>query len=264
MELIVNDQSVFAHTGGRPFDPSLPAVVLIHGAGMDHTVWNLQSRYLAHHGRSVLAVDLPGHGRSGGPPLTSIGEMANWVVALLEAVGVSRAALVGHSMGALVALEAAALYPDRVEALALLGVAEKMPVHPDLLKAAFDNDPQAIELVTGWGFGPRGHVGGNAAPGLALVPTSRRLMGRQKPGVLGIDLAACNAYTRGPEAAMQVVCPALFLLGALDRMTPAKAGRALAARVKTSQVIVLPVIGHMVMVEAPDPTIDVLAEIFRI
>lgn len=258
MELTVNDAPVFAHTGGRPFDPLLPAVVLIHGAGMDHTVWSLQSRYLAHHGRSVLAVDLPGHGRSGGEPLDSIADMAAWVVALLDAAGAAKATLVGHSMGALVALEVASRYPDRVASLGLLGVAERMPVHPDLLKAAADNDPLAIELVIGWGFGQRGHVGGNAAPGLALVPTARQLMGRQKPGVLGIDLAACNAYTRGAEAGAQVACPALFLLGAMDRMTPAKAGRALAARVAAATVTVLPGIGHMVMVEAPDAITDAL------
>ena len=259
MELTVNGSAVFAHTGGRPFDPEQPAVVLIHGAGMDHTVWSLQSRYLAHHGRSVLAVDLPGHGRSGGAPLGSIAEMADWVVALLDAAGARSAALAGHSMGALVALDAASRHPDRVRALALLGVAERMPVHPDLLKAAADNDPLAIELVTGWGFGPRGHVGGNPAPGLALVPTGRRLMGRQAPGVLGGDLAACNAYTRGAEAAGRVACPVLFLLGALDRMTPAKAGKALAACVADAAVTVLPGVGHMVMVEAPDATTDALA-----
>lgn len=264
MDLTVNDQSVFAHTGGRPFDPALPVVVLIHGAGMDHTVWNLQSRYLAHHGRSVLAVDLPGHGRSGGQPLASIGELADWVAALLDAAGAPKAALVGHSMGALVALEAASLHPDRVAALALLGIAETMPVHPDLLKAACDNDPQAIELVIGWGFGPCGHLGGNAAPGLALLPTARRLMARQRPGVLGVDLAACNAYARGAEAAARVVCPALFLLGADDRMTPSKLGRALAKNIKTSEIIVLPGVGHMLMVEAPNPTTMALAEIIGV
>lgn len=169
--------------------------------------------------------------------------------------------LAGHSMGALVALDAAARHPDRVAGLALLGVAERMPVHPDLLKAAADNDPLAVELVTGWGFGPRGLVGGNAAPGLALVPTGRRLMGRQAPGVLGIDLAACNAYAQGAEAAGRVACPALFLLGALDRMTPAKAGKALAALVEGARATVLPGIGHMVMVEAPDATTDALVAI---
>lgn len=259
MELSVNGQAVYAHTGGRPFDPALPAVVLIHGAGMDHTVWSLQTRYLAHHGRSVLAVDLPGHGRSDGAPLASIEELADWIAALLDAAGVPRAALVGHSMGALVALETAARHPARVEQIALLGVAEAMPVHPDLLAAAALNDPSSIELVIGWGHGPRGHVGGATAPGLALLPGGRRLMQRTRPGVLGVDLGACNAYTRGAEAAAAVACPALFLLGAADRMTPAKSGRALAARIKDSQVLVLPGIGHMVMTEGPDAVVDALA-----
>ncbi|WP_448206831.1 alpha/beta fold hydrolase [Azospirillum sp. sgz302134] len=262
MELSVNGQTVYAHTGGQPFDPAKPAVVMIHGAGMDHTVWSLQTRYLAHHGRSVLAVDLPGHGRSGGAPLDSVEALADWVVALLDAAGVAKAALVGHSMGALVALETAARHGSRVESLALLGVAETMPVHPDLLAAAALNDPSSIELVIGWGHGPRGHVGGATAPGLSLLPGGRRLMQRARPGVLGVDLGACNAYAGGVQAATAVACRALFVLGAADRMTPAKAGRALAARIKDSEVVTLTGIGHMVMTEAPDATVDALAKHF--
>ncbi|AWK86622.1 alpha/beta fold hydrolase [Azospirillum thermophilum] len=264
MELTVNGQTVFAHTGGRAFDPARPPVVLIHGAGMDHTVWSLQSRFLAHHGRSVLAVDLPGHGRSAGEPLPSIEALADWVVALLDAAGAGTAALVGHSMGALVALDTAARHGGRVEAVALLGVAERMPVHPDLLAMARDGDPVAIELVVGWGHGPRGHVGGCRAPGLSLIPGGRRLMGTVRPGVLGVDLAACNAFTRGAEAAEALSCPALFVLGSADRMTPAKAGRALAARVRDARSVLLPATGHMVMTEAPDATIDALADFLRL
>ncbi len=259
MELTVNGQAVYAHTGGRPYDPAAPAVVLIHGAGMDHTVWSLQTRYLAHHGRSVLAVDLPGHGRSAGTPLPSVEDLADWTAALLDAAGAAKAALVGHSMGALTALETSARHPDRVESVALLGVAETMPVHPDLLAAAALDDPAAVELVIGWGHGARGHVGGSAAPGLALLSGGRRLMQRARPGVLGVDLGACNAYTGAVAAAAATACPALFLLGATDRMTPVKAGRALAARTRDSKVVVLPGVGHMIMTEAPDATVDALA-----
>ncbi|CAO3405930.1 alpha/beta fold hydrolase [Azospirillum largimobile] len=262
MQLTVNGTPVFVHTGGREIDPARPAIVLIHGAGMDHSVWSLQSRYLAHHGRSVLAVDLPGHGRSGGEPLGSIAAMADWVIALLDAAGLERAALVGHSMGALVALDAAARHGARVEAVALLGVAERMPVHPDLLAAAHAGEQSAIEMVVGWGHGPRGHGGAQGGscptPGLALIPGGRRLMASVRPGVLGVDLAACNEYGQGADAAAAVACPALFLLGALDKMTPAKAGRALAAHVKSSQVVVLPQTGHMVMTESPDAVLDAL------
>lgn len=261
MELNVNGNPVFAHTGGRSFDPSQPVAVLIHGAGMDHTVWSLQTRYLAHHGRSVLAVDLPGHGRSGGEPISGIPELADWVVALLDAAGVAKAALIGHSMGALVSLDAAARHAERVEAVGLVGIAERMPVHPDLLALAADGDPAAIELVIGWGFGPRGHVGGNRAPGLAMLPGGRRLMAGVKPGVLGVDLAACNAYGGAADAAAALSCPALFLLGDQDRMTPAKAGRALAARVAKAEIVTVPATGHMVMVEAPDAVLGPLGRL---
>src|SRR6266404_7948241 len=132
MEIPTPTHRLYASTGGKPFSPAQPTVAFIHGAGMDHTVWALQTRWFAHHGRNVLALDLPGHGRSAGPHLGSIAAMADCVLAALAAVGAERASLVGHSMGALVAL-AAARAPGTVTALALLGVAPLMPVHPELL-----------------------------------------------------------------------------------------------------------------------------------
>src|SRR5215470_15180300 len=100
MNLTVNSKDVFAATGGHEFDPALPAVVLIHGAGFDHSAWALHSRWFAHHGFSVLVPDLPGHGRSAGPALTTIAAMADWISALLAAAGsTTKAHLVGHSMG---------------------------------------------------------------------------------------------------------------------------------------------------------------------
>ena len=100
MKLTVNGRAVFATTGGTDFDPARPAVVFLHGAGFDRTVWRLQTRWFAHHGRSVLAIDFPAHGWSEGPALDSIAAMADWTAALLDAAGLKQAALVGHSMGA--------------------------------------------------------------------------------------------------------------------------------------------------------------------
>src|ERR1700755_2648630 len=111
MNLSVNGHEAFAATGGRDFDPSLPAVLFLHGAGFDHSAWALQTRWFAHHGFAVLAPDLPGHGRSQGPALKSIAEMADWTAALLEAAGSGSAHLIGHSMGSLIALETAARHP---------------------------------------------------------------------------------------------------------------------------------------------------------
>ncbi|MCI0429800.1 MAG: alpha/beta fold hydrolase [Rhodospirillales bacterium] len=260
MDVAVDGNRVFAATGGRPFDPAQPTVLFIHGAGMDHTVWALQTRYLAHHGRSVLAVDLPGHGRSGGALLRSIAEMASWIVRLLDAAGVQSAALVGHSMGALIALEVAAAAPARVRSLGLLGVAERMPVHPDLQAAADGNRRLAPELVSSWGHGRSGHLGGNPAPGLWMMGGSLQLLERAPPGALAADLAACNAYDGALAAAARVTCPTLLLLGALDRMTPPAKAKPLADAIKRARTVVLPAAGHMLMSERPDAVIDALRE----
>lgn len=266
METVVEGHSVFAATGGRSFDPDLPVVVFVHGAGMDHTVWALQTRYFAHHGYSVLAVDLPGHGRSDGPPLASIDAIADWLVALLDALGVAIAALAGHSMGALASLACAAKHKARVGKLALLGVAPRMPVHPDLLAAAKADDHLAFDLITAWAHGPAGHLGGNRAPGSWVMGGGERLLECSRPGVLYNDLMACNAYDGAPAAAV-LACPSLLILGSDDRMTPAKAGQKLAAMIASSDCpnsdfIVIPNCGHMMMTEKPDETLDALRTIF--
>jgi pimeloyl-ACP methyl ester carboxylesterase len=257
MHLQVEDKTVFAATGGRLFEPGQPAVVMLHGAGMDHIVWALSARSLAHRGRSVLAPDLPGHGRSEGPVLSSIAVMAAWLIGLLDAAGIGEAALVGHSMGSLIALEAAARAPRRIRRLALLGVAARMPVHPDLLKAAQDDRPLAADLIVSWGHGPAGHFGGNQAPGLWQMGGGQRLLDRAPEGVLASDLAACDAYDAGANAA-QVRCPSLLLLGALDRMTPPGKAKALAAAMPHCETVVIPGTGHMMMSESPDAVIDAL------
>ena len=259
-EFIVDGKAVFTATGGRPFDAALPAVIFIHGAGMDHTIWALQTRYFAHRGRAVLALDLPGHGRSEGPALASIEELAAWLGRFIEAAGVGEVSLAGHSMGALTALECAASLGNRLRALALLGVAPSMPVHPDLMTAAAADDPLAFELITSWGHGSTGHRGGNRAPGLWLLGGGGRLLQRSKPGVLHRDLAACNAYeaARGLDVAARIACPSLVLLGTQDRMTPPKAGRELAASIPGAALTVIPESGHMMMLEKPDETLDAL------
>ncbi len=253
-------KAVFAATGGRPFDAALPGVIFVHGAGLDHTIWALQTRYFAHRGRAVVALDLPGHGRSEGPVLGSIDELAAWLGRFIAVAGLGEVSLAGHSMGALTALECAASLGNRLRALALLGVAPAMPVHPDLLAAAAANDPLAFELITSWGHGRTGHRGGNRAPGLWLLGGGRRLLQRSQPGVLSCDLAACNAYeeARGLEVAAKVACPSLVLLGIQDRMTPARAGRELAAAIPGATLTVIPDSGHMMMLEKPDETLDAL------
>ena len=258
MNLEIDCGVVFASTGGKEHDPNQPLIVFLHGAGMDHSVWALQSRWFAHHGANVLAVDLPGHGRSAGPPLTDIAALADWTERLIASAGADRAALVGHSMGALIALETAARHPDRAASLCLIGVAAKMPVHPDLLAAAKANSHIAVDMVSLWGLGARATLGGNAAPGLWMLGSIERLLEKAAPGVLHADLAACNAYGAGADSAAKVICPATFILGERDMMTPAKGGRALAAMIPGARAIILPGAGHMLMTERPDEVLHAL------
>src|SRR5688500_15374213 len=168
MQFIVQGYPAFAYTGGRPYSPQPPAVVFIHGAAFDHSVWQWQSRYLAHHGFTVLAADLPGHGRSPGPARTSIGDMADWVAALVEAAGLPEAALVGHSMGSLVALETALRHRARVARLALVGTAAPMAVGEPFLAAARDDDPAAFDMEATWGLARASALATSPVPGTAL------------------------------------------------------------------------------------------------
>jgi pimeloyl-ACP methyl ester carboxylesterase len=258
MLLTVNDRRVFATTGGVAFDPARPAVVFLHGAGFDRTIWRLQTRWLAHHGRSVLAVDFPAHGRSQGRALQSVADMADWTVAVLDAAGLKSAALVGHSMGALVAVEAAARFPDRVRALGLCGVAAEMPVHPEMLDSAKANTPKVQELMTFWGIGGALHKGGMVSPGLWLRREALAVLAGNQPGVIHADLAACNSYKDALTRGAAIKCPTVLVLGDGDLMTPAAKAKPLAAAIAGSRTVVIPGSGHFMFVERPDEALEAL------
>ena len=249
MEIIVDGKKAHAANGGRSGNTEEPVVLFIHGAGMDRTAWQLQTRNVAHSGARVLAVDLPGHGRSEGPPLQSITEMADWIALFIEACEIGTATLIGHSMGALVALEVAARHSSKVKKLALIGVAEKMPVHPDLLAAAEANQPLGRELVVFWGLGNESQIGGHRQPGLWVQGASLTLLKLSKSGVLGNDLAASNSYQNGLKAAKKITCPVKLILSENDKMTPLKSGVALGEAIADVQIDVIPNCGHMIMLE---------------
>lgn len=258
MAITVDGRGVYVYTGGKSLNKTLPAIIFIHGAELDHSCWGLQSRWFANHGYAVLAVDLPGHGRSGGEPLRSIESMANWINALLDCAGIEKASLIGHSMGSLAALETAASYPERVTRIALLGNATPMPVSAALLEAAKDDERSAQNMINVWSHSPRGQLGSSAVPGMWLMGMNRRLMERAAPGVLLADLSACNDYQSGLEHAAKVACPALILSGSHDLMAPPKATLALAKELPIATRIVLEGAGHAMMSEQPDAVLDAL------
>jgi pimeloyl-ACP methyl ester carboxylesterase len=258
MLLGVNGSDVYAYTGARALAGALPTVVFIHGAGHDHSVWALQSRYFAHHGWNALAVDLPGHGRSGGGALPSVEAIAEWIPAVLDAAGIEASALVGHSLGSLAALECAARHPARIIKVALVGPAAPMPVSETLLDAAEGNQHLAHELITGWSYSAGRKLGGSQVPGVWLTGSALRLLERTRPGVLHVDLGACNSYATGVDSAARVRCPTLVIVGARDIMAPPKNAQALIAALPDARVVTLPDCGHALMAEQPDAVLDAL------
>lgn len=268
MELLVNGAKTYGYTGGKPFDAAQPTVVFIHGVLNDHSVWILQSRYLAHHGWNVLAVDLPGHCRSAGDAPSSVEEAAQFIAALLDAAGVERAALVGHSWGSLIALEAASRLKDRISHLVLVGTAFPMKVSPALLDSSLNTPMQALALVNVFSRStlapPPSALGpGTWVYGASMALGRRVLASNTKVNVFHRGFQACDSYANGEAAMAQITCPVLFVLGAQDQMTPPKAAQGLiAAAGKAVQVATLAV-GHHQMSEAPDGTLFAIRDFLQ-
>ena len=261
MRLQVRGRAAYAYTGGKPFDPALPTVVFVHGALHDHSCWNLLARWCAHHGLGVLAVDLPGHGRSDGPPCTDIESLAQWLLELLDAAGLGSATLVGHSMGSLAALEAAGQAPERAERLVLLGTAYPMQVSESLLATARDDPQRAIDLVNSWSYSTLAAKPAFPGPGNWLHGGNRALMRRNQAGwregnLFHLEFSMCDRYRGGEVAATRVHGPVACILGEADQMTPARSGRAL-ARLLGATLHIVPA-GHNLMVEAPDAVLSAL------
>ena len=272
MELTVNNAKTYCYTGGKPFDAAKPTVVFIHGVLNDHSVWILQSRYLANHGYNVLAVDLPGHCRSAGEAPFSVEEAADFIAALLDAAGVERAALVGHSWGSLIALEAASKLKERVTHLVLVGTAFPMKVSPVLIETSLGDPLKAMNMINVFSrstlAAPPSALGpGTWVFGASLALGKRVLASNTSVNVFHRGFVACDRYANGEQAISAITCPVLFVLGAQDQMTMAKAAQPLINKAKAAgkavQVATLPV-GHHQMTETPEATLFAIRDFLKV
>ena len=267
MFFTVDGARTFCYTGGKPFDPEKPTLVFLHGVLNDHSVWILQTRYFAHHGWNVLAPDLPGHCKSQGEAPKSVEEAAGFVLALLDAAGVRKVALVGHSFGSLIALEAAARAPERVTHLALVGTAFPMKVSAALLENSLHQPMKAIDLVNVFSHSMMAPPPSALGPGTWLYGGSRALMKRvlasnPRVNVFHRGFAACDDYAGGEAAMAQVQCPVLFVLGKADAMTPPKAAQPLQQKAPNARTVLVDA-GHQMMTEAPDAVLFALRDFLR-
>lgn len=258
MHIEVRGATSYAYTGTRALEPARRWVVFIHGAANDHSVWVLQSRYFAYHGFNVLALDLPGHGRSRGAVLSSVAGLSDWLIEFLDAAQVNKAVLVGHSLGSLIALQAAARFPERVEKIALIGTAVPMPVSTTLLETSRADDHAAYEVINAFSHSALAQLGGNRVPGAWMLGASMRLMERSAPGALHADFNACNDYQSGLDSAAKVACPALLVLGSKDLMTPSRGAISVAGKLRQGRTAILDGAGHALMSEQPDAVLDAL------
>jgi len=254
MDIVVERRKAFAYTAAHPLDPRKPTIVFVHGAGLDHSTFALQSRYFGYHGRNVFALDLPGHGRSDGPPIPTVAGMADWVLGVLDTHEIATAAMVGHSMGALIALDAASRRPDRVERVACIGVGYPMKVSEAFLEAARRNEQTAYDMETIWGHAAQVPFGGNPNPGMWMYGDMLARLARLAPGVLYNDLKACNDYS---SDFANVKCPVLLILGRRDVMTPPRAASSL-QKLPNVRTELVDLSGHSLMAEAPDAVLDEL------
>ena len=263
MYIDVNGHKTYAYTGGKDFNAAQRTVVLIHGVLCDHSVWALQSRYLANHGWNVLAVDLPGHCKSAGAPPATVQEGALFVQHLLDALSVKQAALVGHSFGSLIALQATANMGQRISHLAMVGTAYPMKVSQGLLDASLNEPEKALLMTNVFSRAtlapPSG--AGSWVFGASLALGRRVLASNKTVNVFHTGFNACNSYDQGLQAMAALTCPVLMVLGESDQMTLPKNAQPLIAQAKESglslQVVTIPH-GHHQMTESPDETLDAL------
>jgi len=257
MYLTVNNQKTYVATGGKEFDKSLPTVVFLHGSGLDHRSWALQTRWFAFHGYSVIAPDFPGHSLSEGEALDSIEAMSDWLWQLLDEMGVGKCSLVGHSQGALVAIEAAAKKPEKVHSISLIGTAATIAVNEHLLAMSASDQPAAVDAMLMWGFGEAYQFGRSNIPGQAPIGIGHRIM---CDNPLNADLTACQSYVNGEDAAKKITAPTQLVLAKNDRMTPLKFGKALAKTMSNVTSMTVLDVGHMIPMEAPEKCLSELQQ----
>jgi pimeloyl-ACP methyl ester carboxylesterase len=259
VNLTVDGKAVFAYTANHPLDRAKRTVVFIHGAGLDHSWFGLQSRYFGYHGWNVLALDLPGHGRSAGPAVDAVPALADWLVRALDAAQVRTASLVGHSLGTLVTVDCATRHAERVERIALIATGYPMTVSDAFLEAAKRNEYTAYDMHTIWGHAPQVPLGGNPNPGMWMYGDTQARLERLAPGVLYAGLKASNDY----RFSGRVKCPALFILGKRDMMTPPRAAKSLQEQIPGARTVLIDYSGHSLMAEAPDAVLDALIDFLK-
>ena len=247
--LLVDDVRISYATAGT----GSPAVCLVHGTGGSSDAWAAQLTGLADAGQ-IIALDLPRHGRSGGSIAKRIEDAAAIVAGFLDALGVPRVVIGGHSMGGAIAQQFALTYPERVDGLLLIGTGARLRVLPRLLELLESDYPTGVDLLMSLAVGTK-------APA-ALRASLHRATADNAPGVVLGDLQACDRFDV-MDRISTVDTPTLVIVGDEDQLTPPKYARFLGERIAGASVAVIPGAGHYVQVEKPRETTQAIREFLR-
>ena len=233
-------------------DPESPPILLIHGAGGSHLYWPPDIRRL--NGFRVVALDLPGHGKSEGIGRQSISDYVEAVQDFMDAVDMPAAVVAGHSMGSAIALQLALDAPDRVLALVMVSGGSRLRVNPSILENAANpaTFSLAVKAINDWAFGLE------SDPRVREL-ASQRMEKETRPTVLHGDFVACNDFDAS-ERLDEVTKPALFICGTEDKMTPLRYSHAIHEQVKKSELVEIEGAGHMVMIEKSREVAQALEE----
>lgn len=268
MLIEVNGHRVFAGTGGKIFDNKKPVIIYLHGSGFSHLAWVPLAGQFTQNGYSVLVLDFPGHGNSEGKALSSIEENSNWLKDLIETIGLKKVSLIGHSQGALTALQFTSSFPDMVSKLCLMNSSHSMPVHPDLIKMAETNDNKVIDLMLKWCYS--GHSGdiitehGQIMTNKKSINVSKMILSSKKlSDILAIDLKACHNYQNGKNSAKKITCPTMILSGDKDKMVSLDRVKELHNNIENSRLEIINESGHMLTSEEVVKVRNILIDFFK-
>lgn len=239
--VVIDNQPLFYRLSANDLTNRRPPLLLVHGAGGTHMHWPAALRRLPDW--NVYALDLPGHGKSTGPGRASIAGYCDAVYGFVQALGLARVVLAGHSMGGAIVQEFALHYPGRLAGAVLIGTGARLRVAPAILDGIRSDFSATARTIADWVHAP------DVPPQLKRVYLQSLLA--NDPAVLYDDFHACDLFDRRPDVA-RIATPALVICGANDVMTPPKFSESLVDSLPNARLMLVPRTGHMVALEAPE------------
>lgn len=223
-------------------------LVFIHGSGSNSSAWVHQYGAL-HKTFNIVALNLPGHGESGGSGEAEISSYVEHVKDVMDVLKISRPVLIGHSMGAAIALCFAAKYPEYVSGVVAVGGGITMPVNPDILNGLKSAPDVVFDMICKFSIAKENRP--------KLFDALRANLAQANTDVLASDMRACSKVDL-TELLPEIKAPTLAICGTQDKMTSPEASKQIASAIAGAEFLLIEGAGHMVMMEKPDEVNEAL------